>query len=175
MIKITLNQFIEALSNIWGPLDSDLTHKSKQLLEQLAASCLEEDWAQALIQEQLPAKEIYRSEEHGFILMGHVEQKGDSSPPHDHGSGWVIYSTVSGQSKMGIFGRVFHHNGTMSLVQKDSYVLEDGQCAVYLPGDIHDTYTLQNNTLMLRLTSCDFLQEYKEGRLIRYSNTAKKW
>lgn len=175
MKQASLNQFIKELSDIWGPLDSDLTKKSKQLLELLATNCLEEDWVKELIQKQLPAKELYRSEAHGFVLMGHIEQKGDSSPPHDHGSGWVIYSTIIGQSEMGIFGRVFHQNGTMSLVQKDSYILEEGQCTVYLPGDIHSTHALQDNTLTLRLTSCDFSQEFKQGRLIRYPNTTRKW
>lgn len=30
---------------------------------------------------------------------------------------------------------------------------------MYLPGDIHSTKTLENKSLMLRLTSCDFQLE----------------
>ncbi|WP_420552574.1 hypothetical protein [Tenacibaculum aiptasiae] len=175
MKQESLNHFIKELSKVWGPLTSDLTKKSKELVEELTQNCIGESWVDQLLKEQLPFKEIYRSEEHGFILMGHVEKKGDFSPPHDHGSGWVIYSTVIGQSKMGLFNRVFHPDGTMDIVQKDDYILNAGECNVYLPGDIHDTYTLEDNTLMLRLTSCDFLQELKEGRLVRYTNNHKKW
>ncbi|OIQ18123.1 MAG: hypothetical protein BM557_07875 [Flavobacterium sp. MedPE-SWcel] len=175
MKQESLNHFVKELSKVWGPLNSSLTKKSKELLEELTQNCIGENWVDELLEKQLPFKEVYRSEEHGFILMGHIENKGDISPPHDHGSGWVIYSTVIGQSKMGLFNRVFYPDGTMNIVQKDSYMLNAGQCSVYLPGDIHDTHTLENNTLMLRLTSCDFLKELEKGRLVRYSNLNDKW
>ena len=175
MKQESLNHFIEELSKIWGPVNSDLTKKSNQLMLELTQNCIGESWVDDLLKEQLPFKEIYRSEEHGFILMGHIENKGDISPPHDHGSGWVIYSVVQGQSKMGLFNRLFNPDGTINLVQKDSFIQETGQSSVYLPEDIHDTHTLEDNTLMLRLTSCDFFQEIKEGRLVRYSNDYKKW
>lgn len=175
MKQDALNHFIKELSKIWGPLNSDLTKKSKELLQELTINSTGENWVDNLIKEQLPFKEIYRSEEHGFILMGHIENKGDISPPHDHGSGWVIYSVVQGQSKMGLFNHLLHPNGSTKLVQKDSFVQKAGQCSVYLPGDIHDTHTLEDNTLMFRLTSCDFFQEIEEGRLVRYTNEIDKW
>lgn len=175
MRNASLERFISELTKIWGPLSSSLTIKSKRLLEELTTNCIDEDWVQDLLQNKLPEKEIYRSEEHGFILMGHVEKKGDISPPHDHGSGWVLYSTVMGSVEMGIFHRVFWQDGGLSIVQKDAYTLKAGQCSVYLPGDIHDTTTHENDTLMLRLTSCDFHQELREGRLVRYIHNCEKW
>jgi predicted metal-dependent enzyme (double-stranded beta helix superfamily) len=175
MSNNALNKFTTELSSVWGPLSSSLTLKSKQLLTELTQNCLEEPWMQALITNKKPYHEVYRNEEHGFILMGHVEQKGDISPPHDHGNGWVLYSTVQGQVEMGIFHKVIKSDGQLSVIQKDSYMLEPGQCSIYLPGDIHDTTSLEDNTVMLRLTSCDFFKEVEEGRLVRFTNNDEKW
>lgn len=170
-----LNTFTTALEQIWGPLTSSLTHRSKQLLEQLTKDCINEEWIKALIANKDSVKEIYRSKAHGFVLMGHVEQKGDISPPHDHGNGWVLYSTVEGAVEMGIFNKIITADGQLNLIQKDQYELKPGECSVYLPGDIHDTTSLQDNTIMLRLTSCDFMEELSQGRLIRYMNSFEKW
>lgn len=175
MKNSALNTFTTELSKIWGPITSPLTYQSKKLLEELTATCINEDWVQELLESKSPAKEIFRSEEHGFILMGHVEQKDDISPPHDHGSGWVLYSTVQGEVEMGIFHQIVTQEGQLNLVQKDTYSLKPGQCSVYLPGDIHDTTSLEDNTLMLRLTSCDFGQEIEQGRLVRYKSNFEKW
>lgn len=175
MEKNALHHFIEELSKIWNPINSDLTKKSKQLLEELTQNCIGESWMNDLIENQYPAKEIYKSKEHGFILMGHVENEGVMSPPHDHGNGWVLYATVSGNVQMGIYHPIISQNGILNLVQKDSYVLSPGQCSIYLPGDIHDTKSLEDTTVMLRLTSCDFHKEFDEGRLIRYTNEVSKW
>ena len=169
-----LEKFKTELNRIWGPATSGLTKEAKRLLEELIVKCKDEDWVKDLLKEGLPYKEVYRSSEHGFILMAHIEQKGDVSLPHDHGDGWVIYATVSGQVDMGIFGKVVRNDGSFEIVQQDEYAQKDGQCSVYLPGDIHDTTTQIDNTLMLRLTSCDFFQELQEGRLSRYENV-EKW
>ena len=175
MKTTSLEQFTKALSKAWGPLDSELTKTSQKLLETLSRDCLEEAWLGQLLEEQAPVTELYKDEQHGFMLLAHVEQKGEQSPPHDHGNGWVIYATVLGATEMGIYNALKHPNGTTNLVQKDRYTLEAGQSTVYLPGDIHHTSTLENNTLTFRLTSCDFLKELQEGRLIRYQNTVNKW
>lgn len=175
MNTTALNAFTAQLEQIWGPLTSSLVSQSKELLEVLTQNCKNEDWLQDLIDNQYPAKEIYRSEKHGFVLMGHVEQRGDISPPHDHGNGWVLYSTVEGVVDMGIFHKVINPEGQLNLVQKDAYSLNPGQCSAYLPGDIHDTTSLEDNTIMLRLTSCDFMQELEEGRLVRFMNNYEKW
>lgn len=170
-----LHQFIEQVSAIWGPLNSALTKHCKHLLETLIKDGKNEDWVKQLLLDKAPVSELYRSEEHGFLLQAHVENAGEYSPPHDHGNGWVLYATVQGEVEMGIFHPVLTPQGQLNLVQKDKYVQRSGQCNVYLQGDIHDTKSLQDNTLMLRLTSCDFYQEFKQGRLIRYINNSEKW
>jgi hypothetical protein len=172
----SLEKFTNALEACWGPVTSALTLTSKQLLEELAQTCQQDCWYAELVASKSPDKEIYRSDKHGFILMGHVENMGDISPPHDHGAGWVLYSTVTGQVDMGIYHKVIRQNGKLSIVQKDAYALKAGQCSVYLAGDIHDTHTVKNNTVMLRLTSCDFHQEVNEGRLVRFTkDNVEKW
>lgn len=165
-----LNTFTQELSKVWGPLSSSLTFQAKSLTQDLIRNCEGEDWVSDLLKNKEPEKEVARSEEHGFLLLGHVEQKEDTSPPHDHGCGWVVYSVAQGSVEMGIFQRVVDPDGTFHLVQKDSYIVTPGQCSIYLPGDIHATRTLEDNTLMFRLTSCDFHEEVRGGRLVRYVN-----
>ncbi len=175
MSNSSLVKFTQALNEEWGVVSSALTLKSKLLLEDLTQTCLNDDWYKDLVKSKSPAKEIYRSEKHGFILMGHVEQNGELSPPHDHGNGWVLYSTVIGQVDMGIYQKIIKTDGSLHLVQKDAYPLKAGQCSVYLQGDIHDTHTVEDNTVMLRLTSCDFNKEVEEGRLVRFIKNVEKW
>ena len=170
-----LENFIIELSKVWGPLDSQLTKNSKYLLEELTINCKNEDWINELLKNKEPVTEVFKSQEHGFILQAHVEQKGDISPPHDHGNGWVLYSTVKGQVEMRIFHRILQPDGTLKVIQKDSYIQIPGQCSVYLEGDIHDTTAHEDDTLMLRLTSCDFNKEFEQGRLIRYLTNSEKW
>lgn len=175
MKNTALNTFIRNLSANWGPLSGELTKTCKFLLERLIQEGAQEDWVKQLLEQKELVSEVYRNHEHGFILQAHVEPKGEYSPPHDHGNGWVLYATVTGQVEMGVFHKVLASDGTLKVVQKDKYVQAPGQCNIYLEGDIHDTYTLEDNTLMLRLTSCDFYQEFEQGRLIRYLNNSEKW
>lgn len=171
----SLKNFIEELSKIWGPLNSDLTKGAKKLLTELVINSVKENWVNELLKNKEPEAIVYKDDKHGFILQAHVEQKGDVSPPHDHGNGWVIYATLQGQVEMGIFHRVIQPDGNLKVIQKEQYVQTPGQCNVYLQGDIHDTKALEDNTLMLRLTSCDFMKEFKEGRLIRYLDNSERW
>ena len=175
MTKSALDDFIQNLSAEWGPLTSRLTLRAKELIDSLTRECRDEQWVKDLVRDKAPEREVYRSEEHGFILMGHFENAGEFSPPHDHGAGWVIYSTVVGQTKMGIYHHVIGQTGQHHLVQKDSYMLLERESAVYLPGDIHDTEALVDGTVTLRLTSCDFNREVEEGRLIRFLGEVEKW
>ena len=174
MNKTALEHFVSELSKAWKPLCSELTLKSKNLLEDLISNCDGEDWVKDLIANKYPAKEIYRSEKHGFVLMGHVEDKDVTSPPHDHGNGWVIYSTLTGSVEMGLFNRLITPSGELNVVQKDLYTQSKGESNIYLEGDIHDTKALEDNTVMLRLTSCDFMEEIKSGRLVNFTNY-EKW
>lgn len=175
MSNKSLEMFTSVLNKVWGEPSSELTLKSKQLLEVLAQTCFDDEWYRDLRDNQYPAKEIYRSEANGFILMGHVENKGELSPPHDHGNGWVLYSTVQGQVNMGIYHKHIKRDGSLQIIQKDAYSLKPGECSVYLQGDIHDTHTVEDNTVMLRLTSCDFSEEFEQGRLIRFQHQVEKW
>lgn len=170
-----LHYFIKQVSKLWGPLSGELTKGCKQALARLIAEGKNEDWVKQLLLNKQAVAEVFRSDEHGFILQAHVESAGEYSPPHDHGNGWVIYGTVTGEVKMGIYHPVLTSTGTLKAVQKDLYVQTPGQCNVYLPGDIHDTETTEDATLMLRLTSCDFYQEFQAGRLIRYLDNSEKW
>jgi hypothetical protein len=78
-------------------------------------------------------------------------------------------------SKMACSMKIFQSDSNLKVIQKDRYIQEAGQCNVYLEGDIHDTTIHEDNTLMFRLTSCEFHKELSEGRLIRYLNNSDKW
>ncbi|MDW7548744.1 hypothetical protein [Pseudoalteromonas peptidolytica] len=171
----SLNTFIEELSKVWGPVNSELTKKAKALLTELITKGTEEDWVKDLLSKKEPNTNVYQSEEHGFILQAHVEQKGDVSVPHDHGNGWVLYATMKGRVEMGIYHKVIQPDGTLKVIQKDLYTQKPGQCNIYLQGDIHDTKTVEDDTIMLRLTSCDFSKEVEEGRLIRFMENSERW
>lgn len=116
-----LYKFVDELYAIWSPIDSLLTKQSKQLLEELVVNSKEEPWVTDLLDNNTPVKEIYLSAEHGFILMAHVETKGEASPPQDHGNGWVIYTTVTGKVEMGVYNKVKQENGEDTVVQKYLY------------------------------------------------------
>jgi len=46
--------------------------------------------------------------------------------------------------------------------------MKPGDCRVFLPGDIHDTLCVSENFIQYRLTSSDFKEEIKSGRMTRY-------
>ncbi|MFQ5902905.1 MAG: hypothetical protein ACE5JO_04370 [Candidatus Binatia bacterium] len=88
----SLNRYITEVRSIWGDgKDPQLPYKVKGLLEKLLISTSPmEPWIAKLIKEGLPARELYRDNDHGFIQMGHVHGKGHSDFPHDHGPCWVL-------------------------------------------------------------------------------------
>lgn len=84
-----LNTFTQELSKVWGPLSSSLTFQAKSLTQDLIRNCEGEDWVSDLLKNKEPEKEVSRSEEHGFLLLGHVEQKEDMNRPGISGDSLV--------------------------------------------------------------------------------------
>jgi hypothetical protein len=169
MIKDSLDTFIDGVRSAWGPLITEPVARSRQLIEKLARAPETEPWLAALRRDPPEGRELYRDPEHGFLLLAHAEREGRYRVPHDHGRGWVIYAVQRGEMEMGGYVRVIDAEGAVRLVQRDVSRVHEGECRVYLPGDIHDTRCVSSDVLMLRFTSCDLKVEDREGRLTRYA------
>lgn len=69
----------------------------------------------------------------GLTILTHNHDEKTWSPPHDHGSEWVIYGVLDGVTTMTDF--IEQEPGKIML--KAQYSLVPGQWALYNVGDIH--------------------------------------
>ena len=98
----------------------------------------------------------------------HTAELGQYRPPHDHGSGWVLYAVGTGTMEMSTYHRAVNPKGELHLVRRETYQLQPGDCRAFLPEDIHETRCLSERAILLRFTSCDLREEERAGRIIRY-------
>ncbi|MBX3482836.1 hypothetical protein [Phenylobacterium sp.] len=172
----TLDTFIAAIRDAWGPLTSDLVGTCRRASERLARAPSSEPWLAALLTGQPAAEELHRDAERGFVLLAHTEQAGLYRPPHDHGRAWVVYAVQRGEVEMRTFARIAAPDGGVRLVQRDSVVARAGQALAYLPGDIHDTRCLSETALLFRFTERDLKHEDRvESRVARYAAPEDGW
>jgi len=162
----SLERFTAEVRSIWGDgNDPELPFKVKGLLEKLLTSTSpQERWIAKLIREGLPARELYRDKEHGFIQMGHVHEKGHSNSPHDHGPCWVPYGVYHGVTEITTYRRTDNGRvaGRATLEKKKVHRLTPGMVLPYFPGDIHSTLTVEHS-VVLRFLSHD-LSKVKRHR-----------
>ena len=136
MPKNSLQNFIERITPIWGPLSSEVVAACRQHLEELVKASTKEAWLATLHREGKAYNELYREPKHGFMLLAHTEPAGLYRAPHDHGRGWVIYAIQQGEIEMGTYARVEGPDDSVKLVKRNSTLVKPGQVQVYLPGDI---------------------------------------
>jgi len=173
--KNSLEVFIAEVKSIWGPLTTELVAQCQANLTNLTRTAITEEWLAALYRDPPEDKELYRDSEHGFLLNAYTEREDRYRFPHDHGAGWVVYAVQHGEMEMGTYARIIDSNGKVRLVQRDRQRMRAGDCAVYLPGDIHDTRNISKSALLLRFTSCDLKRERKEGRMTQYVQQNGVW
>ena len=171
MKKSSLQLFTEFASARWGRLTSELVASLRNGMQELLETPATEDWLAELHEEAAETRELYRDPEHGFVLLAHTESAGLYRPPHDHGTGWVIYAVQRGETEMGTYARSQDAEGKVQLVKRDSTVVRPGQVRVYLPGDIHDTRCTEGPLLLYRFTSCDL----KKEKVTRYAQRNGIW
>ncbi len=169
MKNSALEDFITSVKNNWKGLNSETVIKSKALLENLANTSDSEPWIADLHNKKQASVELYRDKKHGFILLAHIEMKGQYRKPHNHGDGWVFYAIQYGRMAMSTYWLATDTADQSQIVSRGSRELSSGECNVYLPGDIHDTKCISDYVLMFRLTSCDFKEEKCAGRLTQYN------
>jgi hypothetical protein len=176
MPKNSLQNFIERITPIWGPLSSEVVAACRQQLEELVKASTEEAWLATLHREGQAYKELFREPKQGFMLLAHTEPAGLYRPPHDHGRGWVIYALQKGEIEMGTYARMEGPDGSVKLVKRNSTLVKPGQVQVYLPGDIHDTHCISGPAMLFRFTERDLRKEDKEEhRVTRYVERDGVW
>ncbi|PCK32906.1 hypothetical protein [Pseudoalteromonas piscicida] len=167
-MQSSLDRIINDIKANWSGLNSSTTVTIRELLSELTESSQHEPWLESIMRERLAAKTLYRDPKYGFMLLVHAEDKGTYRPPHDHGAGWVFYAVQSGVMEMTTYKSITTANGKTHLVSRGKETLKAGDCRVFLPGDIHDTHCLTDDFIQYRLTSCDFKEEKRSGRMIQY-------
>lgn len=130
----------------------------------LASISPQEPWIAELIREGLPAKELYRDKDYGFIQMGHVHEKGHSNSPHDHGPCCVLYGVYHGVTEITSYRRTDDGRvpGRATLEKKELHRLTRGVVIPYVSGEIHSTFAAEHS-VVLRFLSCDLnrVQRYR--------------
>jgi len=169
-MKNTLNEVISEIQTHWQGLESRTIEHTRAQLKRLTKSPTTEPWLERLFADKPESQELHRDDKHGFVLLAHFEKKALYRVPHNHGAGWVFYALYCGEMEVSTYKQITNQNGQTTLVSRGTNIIKPGNVTTYLPGDIHDTECLSDWVLMFRLTSCDFKDEKKSGRLIQFKN-----
>lgn len=153
----SLEKYIAEVRSAWGDgKDVQLPYKVKGLLERLLASTSpQESWIARLIEQGLPASELYRDKDHGFILMGHVQQKDHSNSPLEHGDCWVLYGVYHGVIEVTTYRRTDDGEmpGRANLERKELHRLTPGVVIPYLSGEIYSTFAVEPSVVLCFLSN----------------------
>ena len=163
-----INTFIAVLKDSWITQSLDTLFKTKSLLEELVKDKVVLSSLQEKSTSLLNGSELYKDEKDGYILFAYSEQLGKYRLPHNHGNAWVVYAVVSGCVEMGNYINLVDTHNQSKLVLKNSEKLTAGDCRIYYPGEIHDTRTISETSIILRFTSSDLKVEEREGRMLRF-------
>ncbi|TAK06982.1 hypothetical protein EPO44_04675 [bacterium] len=143
----SMKKFTAEVRSIWGDgKDPAFPFKVKGLLEKLLISANpQERWIVQLIKDGLPARELYRDKDHGFLLMGHVLDRDHNNSPHDHGDFWVLYGVYHGVAEITIYRRMDDGkvSGRVLLEKKGLHRLTPGMVMALFPGEAHSTFTVE--------------------------------
>jgi len=104
--------------------------------------------------------ELYKDAERGFIVYAHINPKGRTSPPHDHGASWAVYGQVNNFTDMTEYDRLDDKSkeGHAEIAQSKKYRLEPGMVGKFGPHAIHQIH-FGNDTRFIRVTGSDLFVE----------------
>ena len=103
---------------------------------------------------------LLADEQQGWIQMVHVYDRGHATPPHDHGTGWVVYGVLTGDVEIS----TYRSAGPSSVERLTSRLFAPGTAEAYLPGQIHSTRTeAPDGAIVFRFLSED-LARLQRGR-----------
>jgi predicted metal-dependent enzyme (double-stranded beta helix superfamily) len=155
----SFERYIEAVREVWGDgADPTLPDKVKTIMrEMLTTADRDEPWLADMIAEGKVAKELYHDPDYGFIQMGHVQPRGHTNPPHDHGPCWVVYGAFSGRTEIVLYRHagVDEKSGRAILEKRDVHQLTPGVVHPYVPGDIHSVVAVEGPAVVFRFLSAD--------------------
>ena len=158
-VSSSLDRFIEETRRAWGNgKNPELPYRIRGAMERMiAATEPAEPWFDRLVAEGLPARELYRDPDHGFILMGHVHPAGHQNQPHDHGPYWVVYGVARGEVEITSYRRTDDAGvpGKATLEKEHAVRLTPGVARPYLIGDIHSTRAVIPGSLVFRFLRGD--------------------
>jgi hypothetical protein len=176
MRTTALDRFVAGMAAAWGPIDTPLVARCRQLMAELTLADADEPWLEELLADRPASRELHRDPEHGFMLLAHAEQQGLYRPPHDHGRAWVVYAVQSGELEIGTFARGASTDGVVRLVRRDMHILRPGEARAYLVGDIHDTRCVSPGAVLFRFTERDLRHEDRvAATLTRYVKSGGDW
>ena len=158
-VSSSLDRFIEETRKAWGNgKNPELPYRIRGAMERMIARTEPaEPWLDRLVAEGLPARELYRDPDHGFILMGHMHPAGHQNQPHDHGPYWVVYGVAGGEVEIISYRRADNAGvpGKATLEKEHAVRLIPGVARPYLIGVIHSTRALVPGSLVFRFLSGD--------------------
>jgi hypothetical protein len=101
-------------------------------------------------------KILYEDPDLHFCILAHVYQGARTSPPHDHGPSWAVYSQVAGETEMTDWRLVEKPaDGRPGKVEKvRTYTLTPGIAHVYNEGDLHSPRR-EGDTRLIRIEGRD--------------------
>jgi hypothetical protein len=153
----SLQKYLTEIRSIWGDgKDPQLPFRAKGQLEKLLTSTNpQESWIATLIREGLLAKGLYRDKDYGFILMGHIHEKGYTTSPEDNGSCWILYDVYHGVTEITTYRRTDDGivPGQATLEEKELQRLTPGVVVSYLSGEILSTLVVEHSVVFRFLSS----------------------
>ena len=99
---------------------------------------------------------LYEDPDLRFCILAHVYKGARSSPPHDHGPSWAVYSQVAGVTEMTDW-RLLQKpaNGQPGKVERvRTYELKPGMAYLYNEGDLHSPRR-DGDTRLIRIEGTD--------------------
>lgn len=99
---------------------------------------------------------IYRDPETDFMVLAHINSKGRTSPPHDHGASWAVYAQAVEFTEMTEFDRKDDGSkeGYADLEISKKYRLERPKAGHFGPHKVHAIH-FPDNGRFVRVTGTD--------------------
>lgn len=131
---------------------SDGARQVKPLLEALVA---QPDFvAQYCGPEAAPGLHLlYEDPDLGFQVLAHINDKGKTSPPHNHGDNWAIYAQAVGHTDMTEWACApdAANPGRWEVKPAKKYRVSPGQAGIYADGAVH-SIDYQGGSRFVRVT-----------------------
>ena len=176
----TLDEFVGDLRGAFAVHD-DLVGRANAVAEVLQHLLRVGGWVQELLDkggyEALPGSayvdDQYGHPAPGFHITCGAQRGGQTQAPHDHGAAWVVYGTYAGAIKQTRWGWDYS-DGLLKprLVERASFVQQPGEAAYFLPGEAHDTLSVAERSVVVRVESQKVSTLWRH-RYDREANTAR--